>query len=329
MKTITFFNNQGGVGKTSLVYHIAMMLADRGVTTLAVDLDPQSNLSSMFLDEDRLLEIWDETKGLSLFESLKPLINRTGDIGVAHVEKPHEKLGLLVGNLALSRFEDLLSENWSKCLDGKEDAFRVITAFLRIIERAAADLNAEIVLIDVGPNLGAINRSVLISAEKVAIPLAADLFSLQGLQNLGPTLREWRQGWKKRLNEKPQNSTISLPSGKMDPIGYIVMQHGTRDGRPVKAYQRWLDRIPEVYRTAVMDETPGKTPLPGNDPYELAQIRYFRSLMPLAMEARKPMFHLKPADGVIGSHVQSVQGCYTEFLALAKRVAASVGIGVS
>ena len=57
MKTIAFFNNKGGVGKTTLVYHIAWMLAELGQRVLAADLDPQANLSSMFLEEERLEEL--------------------------------------------------------------------------------------------------------------------------------------------------------------------------------------------------------------------------------------------------------------------------------
>ena len=45
MKTIAFFNNKGGVGKTTLVYHLAMMFADRGLRVLAADFDPQANLT--------------------------------------------------------------------------------------------------------------------------------------------------------------------------------------------------------------------------------------------------------------------------------------------
>jgi cellulose biosynthesis protein BcsQ len=54
MKTVAFFNNKGGVGKTTLVYHLAAMMAERGQTVLAVDLDPQANLTSMFLSEEEL-----------------------------------------------------------------------------------------------------------------------------------------------------------------------------------------------------------------------------------------------------------------------------------
>jgi cellulose biosynthesis protein BcsQ len=330
MKTVAFFNNKGGVGNTSLVYHLAVMYADRGIATLAIDLDPQSNLSSMFLDEDRLITIWDGETDLSIFGSIKPLLNRTGDIAEPNVERINEKLGLVVGNLNLSRFEDVLSENWAKCLDGKEDAFRVITAFHRIILQAAQKQKAQIVLIDVGPNLGAINRSALIAAEKVVIPLAADLFSLQGLENLGPTLRDWRKGWTKRLNELPTNNTIPMPSGKMEPMGYIIMQHGIREGRLVKASsERWLQRIPSVYRFAVLGEENGNIPAVDLDPLALAQLKHYRSLMPLAMEAHKAMFQLRPGDGAIGAHVEAVRKCYDDFLALAKKIAMPFGIPVT
>lgn len=57
MKTIAFFNNKGGVGKTSLVYHLAWMFTECGLKVLAVDLDPQANLTAMFLDEERLEEL--------------------------------------------------------------------------------------------------------------------------------------------------------------------------------------------------------------------------------------------------------------------------------
>lgn len=329
MKTIAFFNNKGGVGKTSLVYHLAWMYADRGLRTLAVDLDPQANLSAMFLDEERLAGLWEDNGQATIYESLLPLMNRTGDIAPPHVEPVAERLGLVCGNLALSRFEDLLSENWPKCLDGQEAAFRVITAFHRIIEQAARTHAAELVLIDVGPNLGAINRSALIASEQVVLPLAPDLFSLQGLKNLGPTLRDWRKGWEKRLGELPSSASISVPSGKMSPTGYVVMQHGIRDSRPVKAYMRWMDRIPCVYREAVLDETPSQFPSVADDPYSLAQLKHYRSLMPLAMEANKPMFFLKAADGAIGAHVEAVRSCYQDFFQLAKRVASHAGIQVS
>lgn len=329
MRSIAFFNNKSGVGKTSFVYHLAWMYASRGIKVLVMDLDPQANVSSMFLDDERLVALWDDGEKSTVVDSLQPLIDRTGDIAAPHVEAIAKNIGLVPGNLALSRFEDLLSENWPKCLDGQEAAFRVITAFHRIMRQAAQHMQADLILIDVGPNLGAINRSALIAAEQVVLPLAPDLFSLQGLRNLGPTVREWRKGWQKRLGELPSSAGIDAPAGDMQPLGYVVMQHGVRDSRPVKAYQRWLDRIPPVYRTAVLDKSEANPPAVEKDPYCLALLKHYRSLMPLAMDAHKPMFFLKPADGAIGAHVEAVRACYDDFLNLARRIADKSGFAVS
>ena len=199
MKTIAFFNNKGGVGKTSLVYHLAWMYADLGVPSLAADLDPQANLSSMFLDEERLEALWpDGDHPQTVYGAIRPLLEGTGDIAAPHVEAIGDDIALLVGDLALAGFEDELGSQWPDCLDQKPRAFRVLSAFWRTIELAAQERQVDLVLIDVGPNLGAINRAALIAAEHVAIPLASDLYSLQGLRYLGPTLRRWRGEWKDR-----------------------------------------------------------------------------------------------------------------------------------
>ena len=78
-------------------------------------------------------------------------------------------------------------------------------------------------LIDVGPNLGAINRAAMIAANFVAVPLAPDLFSLQGLRNLGPILRDWRREWGDRVRRRPSDADLSLPAAEIHPVGYIVM----------------------------------------------------------------------------------------------------------
>lgn len=328
MKTVAFFNNKGGVGKTSLVYHLAYMFAERRRSVIAIDLDPQANLSSMFVDEDRMEALWNPSERETVYSAIEPLLEGTGDVAAPHVESILRRLGLVVGDLSLSRAEDDLSSQWADCLDGKPRAFRVISAFWRVIEGAAKKTGAEIVFMDVGPNLGAINRAALIAANHVVIPLAPDLFSLQGLNNLGPTLRRWRRDWKKRLETAPEGD-FSLPPGDIQPLGYIVLQHGVRISRPVKAYQRWIARIPPTYRQAVLGEKEiVRPPAAAEDPYCLAMLKHYRSLMPLAMEAHKPMFHLKPADGAIGAHVAAVRDCYDDFLALARKIAAAIGINI-
>jgi hypothetical protein len=74
--------------------------------------------------------------------------------------------------------------------------------------------------------------------------------------------------------------------------------------------------------TAVLDEPP-KLRLPiSSDPHCLA------ALMPLAQEARKPMFKLRAADGALGGHAQAVQDCYADLRSLARRIASSAGVKI-
>lgn len=315
--------------KTTLVYHLAWMYADLGLPVVAADLDPQANLTSMFLDDDRLEELWpDGSHTQTVHGALQPLLEGTGDIGTPHVENIAENAGLLVGDLALSASEDELSAQWPACLDRKVRAYRVLSAIWRVIEKAAQERGSPLVLVDVGPNLGALNRAALIAAEHIVIPLAPDLYSLEGLKSLGPTLRRWRGEWSDRRERNPAED-LSIPTGDMTPVGYVVMQHAVRLDRPAKAYDRWMQRIPSVYREMVLDEKPVKIPPKvSEDPNCLAALKHYRSLMPLAQEARKPMFHLKAADGAIGGHASAVQDCYREFHALARSIAERCGIQI-
>jgi len=326
---IAFFNNKGRVGKTSLVYHLAWMYAELGVRVVAADLDPQANLTAAFLDEDRLEELWpDGDHPQTVFGCVQPLLQGTNDIAIPHLEDIEERLALLVGDLALSGFEDELSDVWPKCLDSHPRAFRVISAFWRLMQKAAAMHDAGIILMDLGPNLGALNRAALIAADYIAVPLAPDLFSLQGLRDLGPTLRRWRKEWQERLAKNPVVE-LELPTGRMQPVGYIVLQHSVRLDRPVQAYNRWIARIPQVYRNAVLGEPGNGDVAVTDDPHCLALLKHYHSLIPLAQEAHKPMFHLKPADGAIGAHLQAVQSAHRDFVALAHGIAERTEVHVS
>ena len=85
----------------------------------------------------------------------------------------------------------------------------------------------------------------------------------------------------------------------MKPIGYVVMQHSVRRVRPVKSYEKWIARIPDTYRRYVLDTATRETRSVQHDPNPLALLKHFRSLMPMAQESKKPVFHLKAADGAI------------------------------
>ncbi len=327
MKAIAFFNNKGGVGKTTLVYHLAWMYAELGASVVAADLDPQANLSTMFLPEDRLLELWPEGRhDHSILGSVSPILRGVGDLAEPHVEQVTLNLGLLVGDLGLSRFEARLSSAWPDCMNRDEAAFRVESAFHRVLARATDQRQADVVLVDVGPNLGAINRAAIIAANHVVFPLAPDLFSLQGLQNIGPTLNDWREQWRDRLDRRPPDNALELPGADIEPAGYVVMQHAVRAARPVRAYQKWMRRIPRVYRTAILGEEAPDIGSTEADDECLATLKHYRSLLAMAQEARKPAFFLKAADGAIGGHLRATQDCYEDFAALAAAIAERCGL---
>lgn len=325
---VAFFNNKGGVGKTSLVFHLSWMFSELGLRTLSVDLDPQANLSGAFLREEKLEEVWEKRENgqaTTVYGCLRPLASGAGDIASAKLQPIiPDRLFLLVGDMHLSAFEDELSEQWPKCLDRKERAFRVISSFWRIMQTSAEHEVADVVLMDLGPNLGAINRAALVSSDYVVIPLSPDLYSLQGLHNLGPTFRKWREEWKERLEKNPRIDDLPIPDGKMEPVGYIVQQHSVRLDRPVKAYEKWIGQIPGSYREKVLAQTAKKTMEAARDPYCLALLKHYRSLFPLGQEARKPIFKLQTTDGAIGAHEQAVARAYDDFKDLAEKIAAKI-----
>lgn len=229
MKIVCFFNNKGGVGKTSLVYHLAWKMAELGYRVVVVaDLDPQANLSSMFLDEDELVEMFEaKDEARTVYQAVKPLTG-IGDVEKLTPKELGSRLALLPGDIGLSVFEDALSKNWTECLGEDIRPFHVVTALYRVLVRGATARRADVVLVDVGPNLGAINRAALLAADHVVFPVGADLFSLYGLRNLGPRLAAWREQWSQRrrhFEDQHGDAELELPAGAMAPAGYVTTQH--------------------------------------------------------------------------------------------------------
>ncbi len=317
---LTFFNHRGGLGQTSLLYHLAWKLSDQGLAVVAIDLDPQANLTAAFLPEEKLEALGDLPPGESaatIYHCVYPLM-AVGDLKSPQTISLTPHLHLIPGALGLAEFEETLSQEWPVSLgSGSLDRpFRILSAFWQVAQLAARQHQASIVLADVGPNLGAINRSALIASDFLVIPLAADLDSLQGVGHLGPTLERWRKDWRKRL-QNWEHPSFDLPQGEMKPLGYVLQQHGARQDRPVKAYAKWAQRIPHLYQEKILgDNSSPARP----DPNCLASLKHYRSLVPMAQEARKPIFHLTSADGAIGGHSAAAQDAGKEFTLLANEI---------
>lgn len=329
MIRVAFFNNKGGVGKTTLVYHVGWTLADLGVRVLLADLDPQSNLTALCVEEDQLELLWadQDSERRTMYGAVHPIVEGVGDISEPHIEAMGRGLALLVGDIRLAGFEAQLSQAWPSCLDRNKASYRVVTAFHRLIAKAERAQRADVVLLDVGPNLGAINRSAMIAADWVVTPLGADLFSIQGLRNLGPTLATWRKEWGERIERNPV-SDLDTPKGSMDPAGYVVLQPSLRMGRVTRAYEKWVARIPKEYSTMLTPSPKVLPPSVEKDSYCLGVLKHYRSLVPLAHEARKPVFHLQAGDGALGAHSTAALEAGKDFRRLTERLGKRIGVAI-
>lgn len=240
------------------------MYADLGLNVVAADLDPQVKLTRMFLEDDRLEALWGQRRR-TIFGAIRPLLEGSGDVTAPYVEEPAPGLGLVAGDLALSAVEDELSRQWQACLHRKPRAFRVLSALRRVLRLAAMQTAADIVLVDVGPNLGAFNRAALVAADDLVVPIAPDLCSLQGLRNLDPTLRRWRNEWAERRARRPVGDR-EVPAGTSDPSGtsswsprYASTARRRRGRGGRRAFRR---RTPRPSSTSGTNGTSRKTPWP-------------------------------------------------------------------
>ena len=121
--------------------------------------------------------------------------------------------------------------------------------------------------------------------------------------------------WK---NETIQYPDFQLPPGKMQSIGYLCQQHGVILERPIKAYDKWVNRIPVVYRKYILNKPEEIDAKPADDPYCLAIIKHYRSLVDMGHEHRTPIFKLTVADGAVGSHAAAVLDTRKDFKQLAR-----------
>ena len=291
------------------------MAAEMGLTVLMADLDPQANLTAVGLSEDQV-ERLGRDRPETIFSGIAPLLEGVGDIAEVRTQTITHGLSLLAGDLRLSTAEQEFAQQWPASLDNNARSFRVLSAISRVIAGTAHRDDADVVLVDVGPSLGAINRVAMVASDHVVVPVSPDLYSVQGLRNLGPMLSKWREEWSMRLAHYSHD--FDLPRGQMNPLGYIVLQHGTQNNRPVAAYNRWISAMPNEYRRSVLDSDESFDGQTRDDPHNLGLVKNYNSLILMAQEARRPIFKLRSGDGAIGAHQETVQSAYQFFKELTR-----------
>lgn len=326
---ISIFNNKGGVGKTTYMYHVAHILAERGNKVLMVDCDSQCNLTAYSLKDADIRKAWADD-GNSIFRNIEPVYRTTGDIrsrAPSKVTNARGDLFIVPGDLRLSDFEDRLGDTWNSAKGGSEPDIRAQSAIHRYIHAAADKINADLVLIDLGPNLGALNRAVLASSDYFITPVAPDLFSIQGTENLGNKLVAWRKDWD-QTNAAWTGAHLSIPAGAPTYLGYVIQQHNVRSNAAgmTAGWQIYgSELVPAITNNIVNKLKPiGQVVEWEEGEYKLGQIPNLHSLIPYSMDAKKPIFYCNSSDGLNGSHITKAKDSKAHFMDIVETLEAAI-----
>ncbi len=322
MPIISLFNNKGGVGKTTFLFHVAHVLADKGRKVLMVDCDSQCNLTAYALQDKAIEKAWDES-GNSIYRAIEPVARGIGDIRNRAASQLRANLHLIPGDLLLSDFEDLLGDTWNAAKGGSEPALRAQSAIYRAILQAAEKAGTEVILIDLGPNLGSLNRAVLGGSDYVIVPVAPDLFSIRGAENLGSKLAKWRKEWD-QCNDAWTDKSLPIPKGRPSFLGYVMQQHNIRDNATgmTQGWQIFGNRLESAIQKHVVDRlTPlGQVRNGPSSNFNLGKIPNLHSLIPYSLEARKPVFQCTSSDGLKGAHIQRARDSKKLFTPIANAI---------
>ncbi|WP_424946485.1 ParA family protein [Candidatus Spongiihabitans sp.] len=220
---LTIYNHKGGVGKTTLTINLAAALAEQGHKVLLIDSDPQCNITSYLCEDsvvDDFLDNSDEEDGKTVWSALKPVVEGDGafrDVGI--YETSIDGLFLLPGDIRLSEYEIELSENWNKCFQGNRRGLNVTTSLSALVNYYSQTYKLDFIFFDTGPNIGPLNRIILLDCDYFVVPGACDLFSVRALKTLGASLTKWITEWETILNIAPDESP--LLQGKPAFLGYV------------------------------------------------------------------------------------------------------------
>lgn len=307
MKSVVFFNNKGGVGKTTLLCNMAAIFSEiYDKKVCIVDCDPQCNATQYLLSDDQFDEVIENRSGTIAEFFFELRAGRTPEMKVNTIKSDGFNVDLVPGHPALAMAEDFLAREWLST----EVERGLKTTF------ALASLNEEFlskydfVFYDVGPSLGSINRVVLMACDYFMSPMTIDIFSLKAFGNIV----EWFNGNTASLNHTLANPQLSQEpivdfakkrAGGATFIGYVTQQYKQKSERgikrPVHSYEKIRENIEEE-----VNKYQHKLP-PTLSTYEIGSIPNLFSLVPMSQSARRPIFNLTSQDGVVGSHFARVK----------------------
>ena len=314
----TLYNHKGGVGKTTLTVNIASALAKAGKRVLLVDADPQCNLTS-YLVEAEVVGSWldksDTDTGVTLWSAIKPLVESTGKVREVLPVERLKNIFLLPGDIRLSEFEQDLPQLWTECLQRKLRGYRGSTAISDAVNLVAKKIKADFVFYDIGPNIGPLNRVILLDCDYFIIPAACDLFSTRALSTLGHSLSSWINDWKVISQLAPDG--IALFPGKPKFLGYILQRFRMYGGAISGSFAPYVAKLEKAANSDIaavlrrIDKDLASSTVSHN---KLGQVKDFGGLATLAQEQGKP-FRL-----VAGGSVEQKVEAGAEFDRIAKLI---------
>jgi cellulose biosynthesis protein BcsQ len=241
---LVIFNHKGGVGKTTLTVNIAAALAAQGKRILIVDSDPQCNITSYLIEAsvvDDLLDHSDSKNGRTVWSALKPVVEATGDVRFVEPIERLKNIFLIPGDIRLSEFEQELTQMWGDCFQGKIKGFRGSAALGFLVNLVSTAHKIDYVFYDAGPNIGPLNRVILLDCDSFIIPAALDVFSIRALKTLGHSLASWINTWKLIGGLAPED-TYLLP-GRPRFLGYIPQRFRVYGGHVTSGHASYLPKI--------------------------------------------------------------------------------------
>lgn len=244
MKIISLFNNKGGVGKSTLCFHLGCALGELGKRVLFVDLDPQCNITISGMQEDDLHEIWkiedpfiDDYEQSSNQIGLEEIVNSARSIhfllkpaedGLNELIKYppvinlFENVDLIPGRLSLHKYENKLTERWSGLYQSDNLSIRTITNIRRICEEYNTINNYDYVLIDTSPSLGMLNKVIISTVDGFIIPAFPDMFSIYGIRNIGNSLKLWQSEFETIYKLISEDKRSRFPEKFVQFLGYTI-----------------------------------------------------------------------------------------------------------
>jgi cellulose biosynthesis protein BcsQ len=325
VKKIALFNHKGGVGKTTLTVNIADALEREGKRVLLVDADPQCNLTSFYLEEallERILGDSDNGSGQTVWSAVKPVVDGRGGIAkIPEWQVDKRSIFLLAGDVLLSEYEEVLPEAWTECFARRTRGYDITTALAQVANRAAENVKADVCLYDVGPNVGALNRVVLLDCDYFITPVAADLFSLRALSTVGRSVAKWIKDWGTICALASPVDRARLFIGKPHYLGYITSAFKVNSGRnAANPHADWERKLAPRVRDRIIKDLAAIDPVlvPHTGSNKVGGVKHFHSLAP---EAQKHGVAIGALRGLVNpGHYAQVDEAKAEFEQIAGEI---------